>query len=126
VRYAERVRGLIRMLRAPGQMYMWELVRRKRSQSFILLYISVADPGNPVARHVLNRKNAFFAGHDDGAANWASVASLIETCKLHAVDPRDYVAEFLTRLVNRWPNDRIDEILTWAWAALHQKLKRAA
>jgi len=29
---------------------------------------------------VLNRKNALFAGHDQGAENWACVASLIETC----------------------------------------------
>src|SRR5262249_41892501 len=32
---------------------------------------------------VLNRKNALFAGHDEGAENWACIASLIETCKLH-------------------------------------------
>jgi len=34
----------------------------------------------------LNRKNALFAGHDAGAENWATIASLIETCKLSAVD----------------------------------------
>ena len=34
----------------------------------------------------LNRKNALFAGHDAGAANWATIASLVETCKLNAVD----------------------------------------
>jgi hypothetical protein len=28
---------------------------------------------------VLNRKNALFAGHDQGAENWACIASLIET-----------------------------------------------
>jgi transposase len=33
-----------------------------------------------------NRKNALFAGHDLGAENWATVASLVETCKLNAVD----------------------------------------
>jgi hypothetical protein len=27
----------------------------------------------------LNRKNALFAGHDAGAANWGVIASLIET-----------------------------------------------
>ena len=29
----------------------------------------------------LNRKNALFAGHDAGAENWATIASLVETCK---------------------------------------------
>ena len=28
----------------------------------------------------LNRKNALFAGHDEGAAAWGLIASLIETC----------------------------------------------
>jgi len=40
---------------------------------------------------VLNRKNALFAGHDQGAQNWACVASLIETCKLNGVDPQAYI-----------------------------------
>ena len=31
----------------------------------------------------LTRKNALFAGSDEGAENWAMLASLIETCKLH-------------------------------------------
>jgi transposase len=35
----------------------------------------------------LNRKNALFAGHDLGAENWAVLASLIETCKWHGVNP---------------------------------------
>ncbi len=33
----------------------------------------------------LNRKNALFSGHDAGAENWATIASLIETCKLNAL-----------------------------------------
>ena len=51
---------------------------------------------------VLNRKNALFAGHDEGAENWACIASLIETCKLNGVDPQAYFADVLTRLVNLW------------------------
>nr|WP_281435168.1 transposase [Rhizobium lemnae] len=32
----------------------------------------------------LNRKNALFAGHDAGAENWATIASLIEICLCRA------------------------------------------
>jgi hypothetical protein len=60
----------------------------------------------PVA---LGRKNALFAGSDEGAENWAAVASLIETAKLNGVDPQRYLADLLTRLVNRWPQRRIDD-----------------
>jgi transposase len=66
---------------------------------------------------VLNRKNALFAGHDDGAENWACIASLIETCKLNGVDPQTYFTDVLTKLVNLWPQSRLDELMPWAWAA---------
>jgi len=66
---------------------------------------------------VLTRKNALFAGSDEGAENWAILASLIETCKLHGVNPETYFADVLTKLVNNWPNRRIAELLPWAWTA---------
>jgi transposase len=63
----------------------------------------------------LSRKNALFAGSDEGAANWAAIASLIETCKLNAVNPHAWLTDTLTKLVNRWPQSRIDELLPWAY-----------
>ena len=75
---------------------------------------------------VLNRKNALFAGHDQGAENWACIASLIETCKLHGVDPQAYFTDVLTKLVNLWPASRLDELMPWAWAAEHSTNKLAA
>ena len=68
----------------------------------------------------LNRKNALFAGHDEGAENWALIASLIETCKLNGVNPADYLADVITKLVNNWPNSRIAELTPWAWAGQTQ------
>ena len=65
----------------------------------------------------LNRKNALFAGHDLGAENWATIASLVETCKLNAVDPLAWMTDVLTKLVNLWPASRIDELMPWAYAA---------
>ena len=65
---------------------------------------------------VLSRKNALFASGDDGSARWAAMASLIETCKLNGVNPQVYFSDLLTRLVNGWPNSRIDELMPWHWA----------
>ena len=62
----------------------------------------------------LSRKNALFASGDDGGARWAAVASLVETCKLNHVDPQRYFAEVLARLVNGWPNSRVDELMPGA------------
>src|SRR5271168_1308258 len=63
----------------------------------------------------LSRKNSLFAGSDEGGENWACLASLIETCKLNGVNPQAYFTDLLTRLVNGWPQKRIDELMPWCW-----------
>jgi hypothetical protein len=68
----------------------------------------------------LNRKNALFAGSDGGAEHWAVIASLIETCKLLGVEPHAYLAEIITRIVNRHPQSRLDDLLPWAYPAMPQ------
>lgn len=65
----------------------------------------------------LNRKNALFAGSDGGGEHWAVIASLIETCKLCGVEPHAYLEDVITRIVNRHPNSKIDDLLPWAYLA---------
>jgi transposase len=76
---------------------------------------------NPIERAmkpvILSRKNSLFAGSDEGGAGWARMASLIETCKLNQVNPQRYLSDVLTRLVDGWPQSRIDELMPWHWAA---------
>jgi len=64
----------------------------------------------------MTRRNSLFAGHDEGAANWACLASLIQTAKTQSLNPQAYLADILTKLVNGWPMRRIDELLPWAWS----------
>lgn len=73
----------------------------------------------------LNRKNALFAGSDGGGEHWAIIASLIETCKLNAVDPQAYLADAINRIVNGHPNSQIDDLLPWAYPAV-PKLRAVA
>ena len=63
----------------------------------------------------LNRKNALFAGSDKGAEHWAVIASLVETCKLNAVEPTAYLTDVIGRIVNGHPQRRIDDLLPWAY-----------
>ena len=63
----------------------------------------------------LGRKSWLFAGSDEGAQNWAAIASLIETCKLNGVNPHAWLSDTLTRLVNRWPASRLDDLMPWAY-----------
>src|SRR3546814_6072621 len=54
----------------------------------------------------LQRKNALFTGHDLGAENWATFASLIETCKLSGINPQAYPTDVLAGIVLRGDVDR--------------------
>lgn len=62
---------------------------------------------------VLNRKNALFAGHDEGGRTWARIASLIETCKLNNVEPYAYLKATLEAIAAGHPAARIDELIPW-------------
>ena len=63
----------------------------------------------------LNRKNALFAGSDEGGAAWGIIASLIETSKLNKVEPNRYLTDVLTKIAQGWPNSKLDELLPWAY-----------
>ncbi len=102
----------------------WEGLVRFLEDGRIELDTNIVERGiRPI---VLNRKNALFAGHDEGAENWACVASLIETCKLNDVEPKAYIADVLDKLVNLWPASRIDELMPWAWPKAHAAHRLAA
>jgi transposase len=51
---------------------------------------------------------------DEGAENWALLASLIETCKRNGVSAEYWLTDVLAKLVNGWPAARLDELLPWA------------
>ena len=61
----------------------------------------------------LNRKNALFAGHDEGGRTWGRIASLIETCKLNGVEPYAYLKATLEAIAQGHPASRIDELMPW-------------
>jgi transposase len=63
----------------------------------------------------LNRKNALFAGHDEGGRTWARIASLIETCKLNRVEPYAYLKATLEAIAKGHPAAHIDELMPWSF-----------
>ena len=64
----------------------------------------------PVA---LTRKNALFAGHDEGGRTWARIASLIATAKINGVEPFAYLKATLEAIAAGHPASRIDELMPW-------------
>jgi transposase len=69
----------------------------------------------------LGRKNSLFAGSDSGGERWAVLASLINTCKLHDIDPQTYLADVLDRIVSgRTKVNALRELLPWEWKAARE------
>ena len=65
----------------------------------------------------LNRKNALFAGSDEGGDNWAVIATLIENCKLSGINPHTWLTETLARLANGHPAKSVGELMPWTAVA---------
>ncbi len=68
----------------------------------------------PLAR---NRKNALFAGSDEGGDNWAVIATLIECCKLSTINPHQWLTETLTSLANGYPANSVGDLMPWTVVA---------
>ena len=71
---------------------------------------------NGIRKIVLTRKNALFAGHDEGGRAWGIIASLIGTANLNGVEPTSYLSQTLKAIANGHPQSRIDELLPWNFA----------
>jgi len=71
---------------------------------------------NLIRPHALTRKNALFAGHDEGGHAWARIASLIGTCRMNGVEPYTYLKTVLEAIAAGHPASRLDALLPWAFA----------
>ena len=70
---------------------------------------------NAIRPLALNRKNALFAGHDEGARAWARIASLVETAKMNGVNPHTYLKATLEAIAAGHPASDIDALMPWAY-----------
>jgi transposase len=61
----------------------------------------------------LNRKNALFAGSDEGGDNWAVIATLIECCKLNGVNPHAWLTTTLAKLAAGHPANQLAQLMPW-------------
>jgi transposase len=70
---------------------------------------------NQIRPLTLTRKNALFAGHDEGGRSWACLASLIATCKVNAVEPYAWLKATLEAIASGHPMSAIDDLMPWTF-----------
>ncbi len=68
-------------------------------------------------RTALVRKNALFAGSDEGAKRMAILQTIVVNCELHGLEMFAYLRDVLGKLAADWPQSRLDELLSDAWLA---------
>nr|WP_288249126.1 IS66 family transposase [uncultured Sphingomonas sp.] len=73
----------------------------------------------------LGRKSWLFAGSDRGGERAADLYSLIVTAKLNDVDPQAWLADVLDSIAGI-PQNRLHELLPWAWRTRQPALQAAA
>ena len=66
----------------------------------------------------LGRKNYLFCGSDAGGRRAACLYTILETCRLNAVNPQAYLTDVLARIADH-PINKISELLPWHWKASH-------
>lgn len=71
---------------------------------------------NAIRSPAMNRRNALFAGHDEGGRNWARFASLIGSCKMNGVEPYAYLRDLFISIANGHLAKDIDALMPWAYA----------
>lgn len=71
---------------------------------------------------VVGRKNWMFYGSDTHAESAAAIFSIIASCRLHAIDPQQYLDEVL-RVLPYWPRERHLELAPKLWATTRAKLR---
>jgi hypothetical protein len=63
-----------------------------------------------------------FYGSDTHAESAAAIFSIIASCRLHTIDPQQYLDEIL-RLLPYWPKERYLELAPKHWKTTRAKLR---
>ena len=62
----------------------------------------------------LGRKNWMFGGSDAGGQRAACIYTIVETAKMHGLNPHAYLADILGRIADH-PSRQLDALLPWNW-----------
>lgn len=69
----------------------------------------------------VGRKNWLFVGSDGHGESAGHLLSLVASCRLHDLDPVDYLRDVI-RVLAHWPRDRYLELAPKYWRATRARL----
>ena len=74
----------------------------------------------------LGEKNFLFAGSEQGARRLAVAYTVLGTCRLHGVDPAEYLPDVIVKLQGGWLKSRLHELLPDQWQAARDRERQAS
>lgn len=90
----------------------WDRLSRYTEDGFLAI------DNNPIERSIravaMGKRNYLFCGSHAAAGRAAMIYSLFGTCKLHGINPHEWLTDILTRLPGH-PINRISELLPQHW-----------
>ena len=92
----------------------WQALSRYLADGRLEMTNNAAERG--MRGPVLGRKNYLFCGSDAGGRRAACLYTILETCKLNAVNPQSYLTDVLARIADH-PINKISTLLPWHWKA---------
>lgn len=69
---------------------------------------------NAIRPTAVGKKNWLFIGHPKAGQTSAILYTIIENCRMHGIDPMEYLLDVLPRVMDH-PQNRIGELLPRAW-----------
>ncbi len=104
--------------KGPMAQAMGYMLKRKERMSHYLTDGSLLIDTNPVENAfrpiAVGRRNYLFAGSHEGAQRAAIFYSLFACCKLHEVDPAEWLADVMKRLPEH-PVNQVEKLLPHLW-----------
>ena len=78
--------------------------------------------GNAIRPITLDRKTYLFCGNDEAAENMSVVCSLMATCKVHDVNPLDYLNFIIAKMpyMQKASYNELLQLLLHKWKQTHQ------
>lgn len=82
---------------------------------------------NAIRPTAVGKKNWLFFGSEAAGTRNAAVLTLVQNCRLHGVNPYEYLKDVLERLPRMTNQDRVDQLTPLNWKkAREQSLRQAA
>ncbi|MBB6262211.1 transposase [Paenochrobactrum gallinarii] len=98
----------------------YALTRREALQRFLTdgrIEIDSNIVERAIRPQTITRKNSLFAGSEGGGRTWATLATLLQTCKMNSVDPLNWLSQTLSRIAQGWPVTEIEDLIAWNYKA---------